>query len=154
MASKNGVQCVAVPNRFCFCHATAGCAVVSAAILSRRQLSTDLLKIYLRWIKRRRGSREPKPSTELASDHGSKAYHSIIESPSTVKTRAFHFWTSRYTHHRIRRVPSWPSETVRKQSCLFFFIFFNDSNSFSVYIRNSFPGFNKLELWASRIRSH
>jgi len=35
----------------------------TSAILSRRQLSADLLKIYLRWIKRtdRRGSREPRP---------------------------------------------------------------------------------------------
>lgn len=44
--STRSVEDVAIPDRFP--DAAAGRAVVSAAILSREQLSADLLKIYLR----------------------------------------------------------------------------------------------------------
>jgi len=51
----------------------------------------------------RKQGAKPLCSAKPALDHGSKTYHSIIESPGTVKTRVFHFWTSHYTHHRERR---------------------------------------------------
>lgn len=95
--TRGGTCTCVVLDRFRFRDAVMGCTVVSVAILSRRQLSADLLKIYLRWIKRadKRGSREQRSRSARpnAPDHDSKAYHSIIESSGTVKTWVFHFWT-------------------------------------------------------------
>jgi len=95
---------VAVPDRFRF--RDAGCAVVSAAILSRRQLSADLLKIYLRWIKRadRRGSREQSRSARPNPRWTTVQRHTILllKAPAPLKRESFIFEQA-IIHYRERR---------------------------------------------------
>lgn len=52
---------------------------------------------------RKQGTAKPLCLAKPAPDHGSKAYHSIIESPGTVKMQVFHFWTSCYIDTTARR---------------------------------------------------
>jgi len=76
---------------------------------------------------RKQGASKLLCSAKPAPDHGSKAYHSIIESPGTVKTRVFHFWTSCYIDTSPREESA--IATVHKQRYPFFLVLLNDGFS-------------------------
>lgn len=107
---------VAVPDRFHFRDLTIGCAVVLAAILSRRQLSADLLKIYLRWIKRadRRGSREQRSRSVRPNPRRTTVQrHTILllKASAPLKRESFIFEqaiihaTAKGESNRVRKQP-------------------------------------------------
>lgn len=83
------------PIGFTFANLTMGCAVVSAAISKSETAKCrpveDLSALNQTSGQERKQGTKSLCSAKPAPDHSSKAYHSIIESPGTVKTRVFHF---------------------------------------------------------------